>query len=131
MSYAAAAALQAAIFTRLQAHPGLVGVPVVDALPPGGGALFVLIGPEEAREASDKTGAGAEHRLVISVISDGAGFLQAKQAAVAVAEALEGVPPALPVGRVVSLQFVKAVARRLDDGAARRIDLTFRVRIEF
>ena len=132
MSYAAAAALQAAIFTRLQAHPDLAGVPVVDALPPGAGAgVFVLIGPEEVREASDKSGAGAEHRLVISVISDAAGFLQAKTAAVAVAEALEGVPPVLPLGRVVSLGFAKAVARRLDDGAARRIDLTFRARIEF
>jgi hypothetical protein len=83
------------------------------------------------REASDKTGGGAEHRLVISVISDGAGFLQAKLAAVAVSEALDGVSPALPTGRVVSLGFAKAVARRLDDGAARRIDLTFRARIEF
>jgi len=132
MSYAAAAALQAAIFARLQGHPDLAGVPVVDALPPGSGTgLFVLIGPEEVREASDKSGAGAEHRLVISVISDAAGFLQAKTAAVAVAEALDGVPPVLPIGRVVSLLFAKAVARRLDDGAARRIDLTFRARIEF
>ena len=132
MSYAAAAALQGAIFARLQAHPGLVGVPVVDAMPPGSGAgLFVLIGPEEVREASDKSGAGAEHRLVISVISDAAGFAQAKTAAVAVAEALDGVPPSLPMGRVVSLGFAKAVAWRLDDSAARRIDLTFRARIEF
>ena len=132
MSYAATAALQAAIFARLQAHPDLAGVSVVDALPPGiGTGLFVLIGPEEVREASDKSGAGAEHRLVISVISDAAGFLQAKTAAVAVAEALDGVPPVLPIGRVVSLLFAKAVARRLDDGAARRIDLTFRARIEF
>lgn len=131
MSYGAAPALQTAVFQRLSGWAPLAGVAIYDAVPPNVTGTFVLIGPEEAREASDKTGAGAEHRLVISVISDGAGFLQAKQAAVAVAEALEGVPPALPVGRVVSLQFVKAVARRLDDGAARRIDLTFRVRIEF
>lgn len=132
MSYLAAAALQAAIFARLTGHADLVGVPVLDAVPPGGGAgTFVLIGPEEARDASDKTGAGAEHRLEISVLSDASGFLAAKAAAVAVCAAMEGLALPEPVGRLVAVEFVRAVARRLEDGAVRRIDLRFRVRVEF
>ena len=132
MSYLAAAALQAAVFAALSTHPELAGVPVLDAVPPGGGVgTFVLIGPEEARDASDKTGAGAEHRLEISVLSDASGFLAAKAAAVAVCAAMEGVALPAAVGRVVAVEFVRAAARRLEDGAVRRIDLRFRVRVEF
>ena len=43
---------------------------------------------EEVRDASDRSGDGAEHRLVVSVISDATGFLEAKTVAVAVSEAL-------------------------------------------
>lgn len=58
MSYGVAAALQAAVYQRLVGQ--LVGVQVYDALPPGAGTgTFVIIGPEEARDASDKTGGGA------------------------------------------------------------------------
>ncbi len=132
MSYVAAAALQAAVFAALTGHPDLIGVPVLDAVPPGGGGgTFVLIGPEEARDASDTSGAGAEHRLEISVLSDAAGFLAAKAAAVAVSTAMEGLALPAGVGRVVNIGFVRAVARRLEDGAVRRIDLRFRVRVEF
>ncbi len=131
MSYAGAAALQAAVFARLSGWPGLAGVAVVDALPAGGGSgTFVLIGPEEARDASDRSGAGAEHRLVISVISDATGFLAAKTVAVAVSEALGDAELVLSVGRLVGIDFLRAVARRLEDGAVRRIDLSFRARLD-
>ena len=33
-------------------------------------------------------------------------------------------------GRVVGVRFLKAVAKRSEDGAERRIDLVFRVRVE-
>lgn len=132
MTYGAAAALQAAVYAALTGHPDLAAVPVLDAVPPGGGTgTFVLIGPEEARDASDKSGAGAEHRLEISVLSDAAGFLAAKAAAVAVCAAMQGVALPAGVGRLVGVEFVRAVARRLEDGAVRRIDLRFRVRVEF
>lgn len=131
MSYRAAAALQAAIYARLTAWPGLAGVPVVDAVPEGGaGGTFVLLGPEVAEDRSDRTGGGAEHRLQISVISDADGFLSAKTVAAAVSAALEGAELALAQGRLVGIAFSRAVARRLDEGAARRIDLTFRARTE-
>lgn len=131
MSYGMAQALQAAIYQRLVADPGLAGVPVADALPKGQGAgTFVLIGPEEVTDQSDKTGRGAEHRFVVSVISDAAGFQAAKGMAVVVSDSLVDAPLDLARGRLVGLQFVKAVARRLVEGKARRIDLTFRARVE-
>ena len=129
MSYGAAAALQAAIYQRLVAQ--IPGVPVFDAPPVGAGAgTFVLIGPEDVADASDKTGNGADHRLSISVISDAAGFLAAKTVASAVSDALVGAVLNPARGRVVSLRFVRAVARRLNEGEARRIDMTFRARVQ-
>ncbi len=130
MSYAAAAALQTAVFQRLSTAPALAGVAVHDALPPTPPGLFVLIGPEDVRDASDKSGAGADHRLSVSVISDAEGFLAAKTVAVAISDVLAAMPPTLTRGRLVSLSFERAVARRIDEGTVRRIDLTFRARIE-
>ena len=128
MSYGVAAALQAAVYQRLVAM--LVGVQVHDALPPGAGTgTFVLIGPEEARDASDKTGGGAEHRFLVSVISDATGFLEAKEIAVAISDALVDAPLVLARGRLVSLAFQRAVAKRLQAGESRRIDLRFAARV--
>jgi hypothetical protein len=129
MSYGLAGAVQAGVHGALVAHPALSGVAVMDAVPPGGAAgTFVLIGAEEVRDASDATGAGAEHRVEVSVRSDAAGFLAAKGMAAAVCDAMEGL--ALTQGRVVGVWFLKAKAVRSEDGAERRVDLTFRVRVE-
>jgi hypothetical protein len=131
MSYAAAAALQAAIYGALSAAPALSGVSVVDAMPPGTTpGTFILVGPEVAVDQSDGTGAGAEHRFTISVISDAAGFLTAKTLAAAASAALLGGGLSLATGTLVSIRFQRAVARRLDEGTARRIDMTFRARVE-
>lgn len=131
MSYASSAALQTAIFARLSGDPALAGVAIVDAMPPGVPAgSFVLLGPEQAVDQSDKTGGGAEHRVEIAVISDAAGFLPAKTIAGAVSAALVDADLPLGVGRLVSLHFTRATARRLDEGSVRRIDLQFRARIE-
>lgn len=134
MSYAVAAALQAAVFARLQADgvlSGLVGAAIYDAVPPGAGTgTFVMIGPEDVRDQSDKTGDGAEHRFIVSVVTDAAGFQAAKAAAVAVSDALVGADLALSRGRLVSLAFLRAVARRTGKDTGRRIDLTFRARVE-
>jgi hypothetical protein len=131
MSYLASAALQTAIFARLSNDPALTGVAIVDAMPPGVPAgSFVLLGPEQALDQSDKTGLGAEHRVEIAVISDAAGFLPAKTIAAAVCAALLGASLTLSVGRLVSLNFTRATARRLDEGTSRRIDLQFRARVE-
>ncbi len=131
MSYLAAAALQSAIYGRLATFPALAGVSIVDAMPPGVSAgSFVLIGPEVVLDQSDKSGAGAEHRFDVAVISDASGFLAAKAIAGAVSAALADAPLTLTTGHLVSIGFVRAVARRLDQGGVRRIDMTFRARIE-
>jgi hypothetical protein len=131
MSYGMAQALQAAIYQRLTADSGLAGIPVVDALPKGlGNGTFILIGPEDVIDQSDKVGKGAEHRFSVSVISDAAGFLAAKAIAVIVSDNLIDAPLVLSRGHLSGLWFLKAVARRLDEGKARRIDLTFRARVE-
>ncbi|MFN3642333.1 MAG: DUF3168 domain-containing protein [Gemmobacter sp.] len=134
MSYAMAAALQAAVYDRLSgdaALAGLVGGAVYDAVPPGEGpGTFVLLGPEEVRDASDRSGAGAEHRFTVSVVSRKAGFAVAKAAAAAISDALLGPPLALARGRVAGLWFLSARARREGAGAVRRIDLVFRARVE-
>lgn len=131
MSYAAAAALQAAIYGALTAAPALAGVSIVDAMPPGTTpGTFILIGPEVVLDQSDGTGAGAEHRFTISVISDATGFLTAKTLAAAASTAVLGGGVSLASGSLVSIGFQRAVARRLDEGTARRIDMTFRARVE-
>lgn len=130
MSYALAGAVQAAVHGVLSGHPALDGIAVLDAVPPGGASgTFVLIGTEEVRDASDATGEGAEHRVEVSVRSDAAGFLAAKAVAAGVCDAMEGLALAAPA-RVVGVWFLKAKAVRSDDGAERRVDLTFRVRVE-
>ena len=132
MTAALSLPLQAAIFARLRADAALaalVGPHVLDALPPGAPpSLYVALGPETIRDRSDATGQGAEHDLVVSVVTDGAGFAGAKAAAGAVSDALVGADLALSRGRLVFLRFLRAQAVR--SNAARRIDLTFRARVE-
>ena len=130
MSYGAAPALQQAVFQRLTDWPALAGVATFDAVPPNATGTFVLIGPEEARDQSDKSGAGAEHQMVISVITDGAGFLSIKTIAAEISDALIGAPLVLARGQLVGFLFLRASARRIEEGETRRIDLTFRARVQ-
>lgn len=130
MSYGAAAALQTAIFQALVAAPALAGVAIYDAVPPGPVGTFVLVGPEDARDQSDKSGPGAEHQLVLSVITDATGFLSIKTIAAAISDTLTDLPATLSRGQLVSLYFVRATARRVREGETRRIDLTFRARVQ-
>lgn len=133
MSYAVAAALQEAVYQCLQNDAGLsvlVGDQVYDAVPKGRlPDLYVALGPERAVDASDKTGRGAWHEFVVSVISDDAGFQTAKEVSAAVCDALIDAGMVLERGRLVALTFKRAVAQR-EKAGRRRIDLTFRARVE-
>jgi hypothetical protein len=132
MSYASAAALQAAVYAALQDDPtvaALSGGAIYDAIPPGAvPGLYVSLGPEIARDQADKGGDGAVHDFAVRVISDGAGFGAAKALAVAISDALDAAPLDLSRGHLISLRFRRASARRA--GAAREIDLWFRARID-
>lgn len=134
MSYGMAAALQEAVFERLSNDAGvtaLVGGAVYDALPSGTvPALYVVLGSEDARVRADGSGLGAWHRFTVSVVSDGGGFHAAKQVAAAVSDALVDADLSLSRGRLVALHFWRARARREGSGNLRRVDLTFRARVE-
>ncbi|MFV2038478.1 MAG: DUF3168 domain-containing protein [Paracoccaceae bacterium] len=134
MSYGVSAALQAAVFQQLQgdaALAALVGSDIFDAAPPGAVPdIYVSLGPEDVRDASDKTGVGASHEFVVSVVSQAAGFRSAKDAAAAVSDALVGAALTLTRGQLVSLNFVRARAKRVQDADVRRIDLRFRARVQ-
>lgn len=134
MSYGMAASLQEAVYQRLVSDPalqGFVGGAVYDALPGGAlPALYVSLGEEEARDRSDQSAGGALHRFTVSVVTSTAGFAMAKAAAGAVSDALIGAPLSLARGALVGLSFERARARRVDGGDMRRIDLTFRARVD-
>ena len=74
MSYGVSAALQAAVYQALLGDAtlaGLVGSAIYDALPSGTlPPLYVSLGPEVARDKSDKSGHGAEHEFTISVVTE-------------------------------------------------------------
>lgn len=137
MSYAASTALQGAVYQHLRDDAGLsvlVGDAIFDAMPveaPSG--VFVSLGPEEVRDAGDMTARGSQHDFVISVLSgndDSVGFASVKAAAVAVTTALEAGTLILSQGHLSGLWFLRARARRIETGAARRVDLTFRARVD-
>ncbi len=133
MSYALSGPLQAAVYAQLLADTqlaGLVGGDIYDAVPAGTlPSVYVALGPESVKEASDGSGAGAWHDFVISVVSEVAGFQSAKAVAGAVSDALDGGDLPLSRGRLIGLWFRKAKAVR-ESGGLRRIDLTFRARVE-
>lgn len=133
MSYLASAALQGAVYQCLRADPalsGLVGDAIYDAMPtdpPGG--VYVSLGPEDVRSLPDSSGAAARHDFIVSVLAgteEGAGFRAVKEAAVAVSAALEGAALSTATGHVAGLWFLRARAKRVENGAERRVDLTFR-----
>jgi hypothetical protein len=132
MSYGMSAVLQAAVYAALSgdaAVASLSGGAVYDALPAGPvPPLFVTLGPERARDASDKTGAGAVHDFAITVVSEAAGFASAKALAAAVSDAVIGADLVLGRGRLVRLGFLRARARRANGG--REIELWFRAHVD-
>jgi hypothetical protein len=134
MSYGVAAALQAAVYQRLAADPtlaDLIGEAIYDVVPTAElPPTYVSLGPEDVRDASDKTGAGALHYLTITVVTEEAGFAQAKAAAGAISDALTDAPLVLDRGRLIGMWFDRARARRVGAKDQRRIDLRFSARVQ-
>ena len=137
MSYAATAALQSVVYGVLrdsEALADLVGDAIYDAMPVAAPAgTYVSLGPEEVRDAGDMTAPGAQHDFVVSVLSgtdEANGFGAVKEVAVAVSDALEAAEIALDRGHLAGLWFLRARARRAENGAGRRVDMTFRARID-
>jgi len=133
MTYAMAAGLQQALYLHLLADPdlnALVGDAIYDAPPRGARpALYVALGDEQVRDRSDKTGAGAQHDVTISVIADAAGYAQVKTIAGVISDTLQDASLLLPRGHLVFLTFQRARARRSRNNETRRIDMIFRARL--
>ena len=109
----------------------LASAAVFDAAPSGPvPPLYVALGPEEVRDRSDKTARGALHRFAITVVGEEGGFHAVKRLAAAVEDALTGAPLSLSEGRVASLDFERARARRDRNGKRRLVELTFRARTD-
>lgn len=134
MSFTMSEPLQAAIFAALDADAplaGLVGNAIYDAVPTGAlPSIYVRLGSETARDASDGSGAGAVHRITVSVITTQPGFSGAKAAAGAISDVLHDADLTLSRGRLISLRFQRGSARRIDAVASRQIDLIFRARVQ-
>ncbi len=134
MSYGPSAALQTAVFGALSGDAGLallIGTAIYDAEPAG--ALppsYVTLGAERVKDRSDGTGGGAVHEFDVVIVTEADGFQVAKTIAAAVSDVLVDADLALARGRLVSLQFYKARAARVENGRVRRIDLTFRARTQ-
>ncbi len=131
MSYGITAALQAAVYGALTGHAAVATLSgaVYDALPPGPvPPLYITLGPETVRDASDKTGAGAVHDFPVTVVSEAVGFASVKALAAAISDALTGTELVLTRGRLVRLAFLRARARRVDGG--REIEVWFRARVD-
>lgn len=134
MSYAMSSPLQAAIYDTLvndAALTALVGTDIYDEVPSGAVPdLYVRLGSETVQDATDVTGAGAVHKVTVSVISTEPGFASAKDVAGAVSDALHLASMTLSRGILVSLLFEKATAARIDTVSARQIDMLFRARVQ-
>lgn len=134
MSYAISAPLQAAIYSALQgdiALNALVGSAVFDQAPAGAiDGTYISLGEEVARDASDCSGVGAVHDFTVTVVTDEAGFVRAKEVAGAVCDVLIDAELPLDRGSLVGLNFVSARAQRTKADHRRRIDLRFRARVE-
>ncbi len=134
MSYAVSAALQVAVFGAMAADPALDALlagAIFDAEPAGVlPGQYVSLGAEKVRDRSDGSGGGAVHDFDVSVVSDGDGFHATKLIAAAVSDLLVDADLVLSRGRLVSLRFYKAKAARVENGRVRRIDLTFRARVQ-
>ena len=133
MTFALSGPLQAAVYTALFADTpltALVGNNIYDAVPSGTPpATYVRLGSETAVDASDGSGAGAIHRLTVSVITTDPGFAGAKDVAAAISDALHEADLTLDRGHLVSLRFERASATRTEGGGTRQIDLRFRARV--
>lgn len=134
MSYGVSAALQSAVFQALSNDvtlTALVGGAIYDAAPSGTvPSLYVSLGPEDVTDASDQSGHGARHEFIVSVVSDTAGFLTAKDVAAAISDVLVDADLTLTRGTLVGLYFVSAKARRVQDSDVRRVDIRFMARVE-
>ena len=90
----------------------------------------MTLGPEDVTERNDRGTNGSRHDFMVSVFSDAGGFQTAKDIGAAISDALVDADLTLSHGTLVSLDFLKARARRSTTSPLRQIDLWFRARVD-
>lgn len=135
MTMVLAAPLQTALFARLSSAPELASLNgrIYDDAPhqsADAADAYVTIGDESVAAWDTATESGAIHNVVIRVYSPVRGFLTPKQIAGSICDVLCADDLTLSRGRVITQEFIAAETRREEQGALRRIDLTFRFVIE-
>jgi len=129
MSFGSSAALQAAIYATLSQSAAIssaIGDAIYDAVPSGTlPHLYLTLGLETAKSRGDQTGSLSRHRVIVRVLSEAAGFSEAKGLAASVCDVLESSTMTLSRGRLVSMRCERSQARRIDKNRKRRIDLRF------
>ena len=93
-------------------------------------SIYVSLGTETVKDRSDQTGAGTEHELTISVVTELAGFQTAKAAAAAISDVLTGADLALGRGTLIAMNFYRAKAVRVGTNEQRQIDVIFKALVE-
>jgi hypothetical protein len=129
-------ALQRALFEALRADPAIsafVGARIFDnpraTRDEANAGPTILIGEETVRPWGAADTAGAEHRVVVSLVAREGGFGALKQLSALVSDAVLA-PMALARGRIVLARFIGIRARRTGSLGLRQVDLTFRIVIE-
>ena len=134
MSFVLSAPLQQAVYAALRddaALAELVGAAIFDAAPAGVlPPVYVQLGDETVRDASDASGNGAIHWFIIAVVSDDPGFAAAKRVAGAVSDVLNDGELTLSRGQLISLSFERATAKMVGTQRLRRVDMRFRARVQ-
>ncbi|QIE54508.1 DUF3168 domain-containing protein [Pikeienuella piscinae] len=136
MTMALSAPLQRALFERLTTAPELATLHgrIHDDAPhrsrDAGGEPYITLGDETISPWNTATDSGAAHEAVIRVYAPQRGFLAVKEIAAVIVALIEANPPKPERGVIVTHEFSGARTRREENGALRRIDLTFRFVIE-
>jgi hypothetical protein len=128
-------ALQQAVFATLSSSDAMKDAfgdpPRIYDTPPRGTAFpYCVIGDDAAQDWSTATEAGSEHALAVHVWSRANGHREAKLAAEALRDALDGAALAITGHALVDLRWLATDFTREPDGETLRATLRFRAVLE-
>lgn len=136
MTMALSAPLQKALFERLSTAAELAGLEgrIYDDAPhrsrSSGAEPYVTLGDETVSPWNTATDRGAAHEAVIRIYAPQRGFLPVKEIAAQIVDLIAERPPEPERGVIITHEFTGARTRREENGALRRVELTFRFVIE-
>lgn len=128
-------ALQQAVFAHLVASDDIKDIVddpprVFDTAPRGAHFPYIVIGEDRQSDWSTATEKGSEHRLTIHVWSRSPGAKEARVAAQAVSDALDGAALTVAGFTLFNLRWLAGETLRENDGETIHAQLTFRAVLE-